>query len=574
MNERSLFLAALDKTNAAERAALLDAVCGEDGVTRRRVEKLLAAHEAAGGILDHAAVPEQATGPYQSLTEGPGTIIGPYKLLQMIGEGGFGVVYMAEQEKPIHRMVALKIIKPGMDTAQVIARFESERQALALMDHPHIAKVLDAGATASGRPYFVMELVKGIPITDFCDRNHLPPEARLKLFIDICHAIQHAHHKGVIHRDIKPSNVMVTLHDGVPVAKVIDFGVAKATGQKLTERTLFTAYGQMIGTPAYMSPEQAEMSGLDIDTRSDVYSLGVLLYELLTGTTPLESKRLREAGYAEMQRLIREEEAPRPSNRLSSLGDSATVLAGNRGLDAKQLVRLLAADLDWVVMKALDKDRGRRYDTPGHFAEDVERYLRREAILARPPSALYKLKKFARRNWVGLLTFLLTAAAVWVLAVSLLAAVLSRVVAKIPPPWWEEQQEELRQVREVAEMQAVLLRRFEKTKDAVGCRERAEMWEMLNRTDAPSLYNAACYRAVTAAVLDQDPKTPGADANRLAKEEADRAMVWLKQAVHAGYKNASHMSKDRDLDALRDREDFKKLVAELEAGPAEKQPRP
>ena len=375
MNERSLFIEALEKTNAAERAVFLDAVCGEDGALRHRLENLLAAHKAAGGVLDCPAVPEAATGPHQSLTEGPGTVIGPYKLLQQIGEGGFGLVYMAEQTRPVRRMVALKIIKPGMDTAQVIARFESERQALALMDHPNIAKVLDAGATESGRPYFVMELVKGVPVTEFCDANHLPTEDRLKLFIDVCHAIQHAHHKGIIHRDIKPSNVMVTLHDGVPVVKVIDFGVAKATGQKLTERTLFTAYGQMIGTPAYMSPEQAEMSGLDIDTRSDIYSLGVLLYEFLTGTTPLEGKRLRAAGYAEMQRLIREEEAPRPSTRLSSLGDTATVLAGCRGLDVKRLVRLLAGDLDWVVMKALEKDRGRRYDTPGHFAEDVERYL-------------------------------------------------------------------------------------------------------------------------------------------------------------------------------------------------------
>jgi len=327
-----------------------------------------------------------------------GSVIGPYKLLQQIGEGGFGVVYMAEQEKPVRRVVALKIIKPGMDTSQVIARFESERQALALMDHPNIAKVLDAGATASGHPYFVMELVKGVPITEFCDKNHLATEARLKLFVDVCHAIQHAHHKGVIHRDIKPSNVMVTLHDGVPVVKVIDFGVAKATAQKLTERTLFTAYGQMLGTPLYMSPEQAEMSGLDIDTRSDVYSLGVLLYELLTGTTPLEANRLREAGYAEMQRLIRVEEAQRPSKRLSSLGDSATVLAGNRGLDVKRLVQLLAGDLDWVVMKALEKDRDRRYGTPGSFAEDIEHYLADETVEARPASAGYRLRKILRRN--------------------------------------------------------------------------------------------------------------------------------------------------------------------------------
>ena len=271
--------------------------------------------------------------------------------------------------------------------------------------------MLDAGATDSGHPYFVMELVKGVPITEFCDKNHLPPEARLKLFLDVCHAIQHAHHKGIIHRDIKPSNVMVTLHDGVPVVKVIDFGVAKATVQKLTERTLFTAYGQMVGTPAYMSPEQAEMSGLDIDTRSDVYSLGVLLYELLTGTTPLEAERLRTAGYAEMQRLIREDEPPRPSTRLSSLGDTATVLAGNRGLDVKRLVQLLSGDLDWVVMKALEKDRNRRYDTPGGFAEDIERYLRHEAIFARPPSTAYRLKKFVQRNRATVLTAAVVAAA-------------------------------------------------------------------------------------------------------------------------------------------------------------------
>jgi serine/threonine protein kinase len=343
--------------------------------------------------------------------ENVGSVIGPYKLLQQIGQGGFGVVYMAEQERPVRRVVALKIIKPGMDTGQVIARFESERQALALMDHPNIAKVLDAGATSSGHPYFVMELVKGVPITDYCDKNHLAPEARLKLFGDVCHAIQHAHHKGIIHRDIKPSNVMVTLHDGVPVVKVIDFGIAKATVQKLTEKTLFTAYGEMVGTPEYMSPEQAEMSGLDIDTRSDVYSLGVLLYELLTGTTPLEAGRLREAGFAKMQRLIQEEETPRPSTRSSSLGDSATVIAGNRGLDVKRLAQLLAGDLDWVVMKALEKDRNRRYATPGNFAEDVDRYLRHEAILARPPSTGYRLQKLIQRNRGAVLTAVVVAGA-------------------------------------------------------------------------------------------------------------------------------------------------------------------
>lgn len=397
MTETELFAAALDKATPEERAAYLGQACADDEELRRRVQALLQAHAGADEILDRPAA-SPSTGAYVPIAERPGAIVGPYKLLQQIGEGGFGVVFMAEQEKPVRRMVALKVIKPGMDTASVIARFESERQALALMDHPNIAKVLDAGETASGRPYFVMELVKGVPVTEFCDKNHMPAGQRLKLFIDVCHAIQHAHHKGVIHRDVKPSNVLVTLHDGVPVVKVIDFGVAKATVQKLTERTLFTAYGQMVGTPAYVSPEQAEMSGLDIDTRSDVYSLGVLLYELLTGTTPLESKRLRQAGYAEMQRLIREEEAPRPSTRLSSLGESATILAGNRGTDPKQLSRLLAGDLDWIVMKSLEKDRNRRYDTPGDFAADLERYLRHDEVVARPPSVGYKLAKFARRN--------------------------------------------------------------------------------------------------------------------------------------------------------------------------------
>jgi serine/threonine protein kinase/Flp pilus assembly protein TadD len=417
---KELFLAALEVA-PEDRAAWLERECAADAGLRKHLGLMLAAHDAPQSLLDRPAaaplagcLPPEGVGLTvdQPIAERPGTVIGPYKLLQQIGEGGFGVVYMAEQERPVRRMVALKIIKPGMDTREVIARFESERQALAIMDHPNIAKVLDAGATESGFPYFVMELVKGVPITEFCDKNHVPTEGRLKLFLDVCHAVQHAHHKGVIHRDIKPSNVMVTLHDGVSVVKVIDFGVAKATVQKLTERTLFTAYGQMIGTPAYMSPEQAEMSGLDIDTRSDIYSLGVLLYELLTGTTPLESKRLREAGYAEMQRLIREEEPPRPSNRLSSLGESATLFAGNRSTDPKQLARLLAGDLDWIVMKALEKDRNRRYGTPGNFAEDIERYLRREAILARPPSAPYRLRKFVQRNRAAVLLSLFVLATV------------------------------------------------------------------------------------------------------------------------------------------------------------------
>jgi serine/threonine protein kinase/tetratricopeptide (TPR) repeat protein len=445
---KAIFLEAVEQHAPDRWPAFLEQACGGDADLRARVEQLLSAHQAVKSVKRDAAEPAAAPAATmdEPITERPGRIIGPYKLLQVIGEGGFGVVYMAEQEKPVRRMVALKIIKPGMDSAQVIARFESERQALAFMDHPNIAKVLDAGTMESpppqpspikgegdksrqpgardalppgggglgwggGRPYFVMELVKGVPITEFCDKNHMPAAERLKLFIDVCHAIQHAHHKGIIHRDIKPSNVMVTLHDGVPVVKVIDFGVAKAITQKLTERTLFTAYGQMIGTPVYMSPEQAEMSGLDIDTRSDIYSLGVLLYELLTGTTPLETKRLREAGYAEMQRMIREEEPPRPSTRLSSMRDSATILASKRGTDPRHLAQLLRGDLDWIAIKALEKDRNRRYASPGLFAEDIERYLRHEAILARPPSTAYKLRKFAQRNRAAVVTATLVAVA-------------------------------------------------------------------------------------------------------------------------------------------------------------------
>jgi serine/threonine protein kinase/WD40 repeat protein len=395
-----IFLRCAEIESEAERRRFLDHECRDDVILRQQVESLLELSEKLGRFAaqpgDTVENPPIPT--FRRMHDGPGQHVGSYKLLQQIGEGGFGIVYMAEQERPVRRLVALKIIKPGMDTAQVVARFESERQALALMDHPNIAKVLDVGATDFGRPFFVMELVKGVPITEFCDKNRLSAHARLDLFIHVCQAIQHAHHKGIIHRDIKPSNVMVTLHDGTPVPKVIDFGVAKAVVQKLTERTLFTAYGQMIGTPAYMSPEQAEMSGLDIDTRSDVYSLGVLLYELLTGTTPLDNKRLRSAGYSEIQRMIQDEEPPRPSSRLSSLGGDATILAGHRGTDVIRLVQLLKGDLDWIVMKCLEKDRTRRYPTPAELADDIGRYLRHEAITARPASALYTLRKFARRH--------------------------------------------------------------------------------------------------------------------------------------------------------------------------------
>ena len=341
---------------------------------------------------------EQSSAAITGVAEAVGATIGRYKLLERIGEGGFGVVYMAEQQHPVRRKVALKVIKPGFDTRQVIARFEAERQALALMDHENIARVLDGGATDSGRPYFVMELVHGVPITDFCDKNQLPPPERLDLFVQVCRAVQHAHTKGIIHRDIKPTNVLVTLHEGIPVPKVIDFGVAKATGQQLTEKTLFTNFAQIVGTPLYMSPEQAEMTSIDVDTRSDVYSLGVLLYELLTGTTPLDKERLKTAAFDEVRRIIREEEPPRPSTRLSTLGDQANTISARRKSDPAQLGRLVRGELDWIVMKALEKDRRQRYETASGLARDIERYLNDEPVQACPPSAPYRLKKFVRRN--------------------------------------------------------------------------------------------------------------------------------------------------------------------------------
>jgi hypothetical protein len=327
--------------------------------------------------------------------------LGPYKLLQMLGEGGCGVVYMAEQARPIRRKVAVKIIKLGMDTKNVIARFDAERQALALMDHPNIARVLDAGTTETGRPYFVMELVRGVRITEYCDKNNLDTGQRLELFIQICQAIQHAHQKGIIHRDIKPSNVLVTMHDGTPVPKVIDFGIAKAIEGKLTEQTLFTAYEQVIGTPAYMSPEQAEMSGLDVDTRSDIYSLGVLLYELLTGRTPFDPKQLMLSGLNEMRRTLRETEPQRPSNILTTLhGTELKTTAEHRHEEPPKLISMLKGDLDWIVMKALEKERSRRYETANGLAMDVQRYLNNEPVVARPPSRWYRLQKLVRRNLI------------------------------------------------------------------------------------------------------------------------------------------------------------------------------
>jgi len=401
---KEIFFAALDQPNVDARSAFLDGACGKNPLLRQRVDKLLADHFEEDAFLQTAAVDGPPTlTDTTPVTEGPGAQIDRYKLLQKLGEGGFGVVYMAEQKEPVKRRVALKIIKLGMDTKQVVARFEAERQALAMMEHPNIAKVLDAGATDTGRPYFVMELVKGVPITKYCDDNNLTTHERLDLFIPVCQAIQHAHQKGIIHRDIKPSNVMVTLHDGAPVPKVIDFGIAKATQQELTEKTLFTHYSQFIGTPAYMSPEQAEMSGLDVDTRSDIYSLGVLLYELLVGRTPLDSKELMSGGYDEIRRRIREEEPPKPSTRVNTMeGPEKTTVAKHRMIGPDQLSSELRGDLDWIVLKALEKNRTRRYETANGFVLDIKRFLNDEPVTAVAPSNGYLLKKYVRRHKASL----------------------------------------------------------------------------------------------------------------------------------------------------------------------------
>jgi serine/threonine protein kinase len=440
----TIFGEALECASHEERAEFLDRACASDRELRASVEELLQAHERAGKFLDGTAPARgaPAAGVESVVGERAGAVIGPYKLIEQIGEGGFGVVYMAQQSEPLKRLVALKIIKPGMDTRQTISRFEAERQVLALMDHPNIAKVLDAGTTGdvgqafepaananqharqagqpappTGRPYFVMELVKGTPITKYCDEHHLTIRQRLEMFIQVCQGVQHAHHKGVIHRDLKPSNILVAEYDSQPVPKVIDFGVAKALNHLLADKTIFTQFGQLVGTLDYMSPEQAKLNQLDIDTRSDIYSLGVVLYELLTGTTPVDKRRLQSAAFDEALRIIAEEDPPTPSTRVSA-SDTLPAVAASRGIEPARLSGVLAGDLDWIVMKALEKDRKRRYETASGFAADIERYLADQPVQARPPSMAYRLHKFARRNRVAL-----TATAVILLALLVAAGV-------------------------------------------------------------------------------------------------------------------------------------------------------
>jgi len=414
--EKAVFVEALELADPERRRQFLDQACGADQALREQVEKLLALSPSAGDFFKDCApaLESVAADAAQVLSAAESAVepeipetkcIGPYKLLQKLGEGGYGVVYMAEQEQPIRRRVALKIIKLGMDTKSVIARFEAERQALALMDHPNIARVLDAGATETGRPYFVMELVYGVKITEYCDQNRVSMQERLELFIQVCNAVQHAHQKGIIHRDLKPSNIMVTMHDGVPVPKVIDFGIAKATQQRLTDKTLFTSYAQLMGTPAYMSPEQMELSGLNLDTRSDIYSLGILLYELLTGRTPFDTTELLKSGVEQLRRTVCEREPLRPSAKLQTLNnEELTKTARMRRIEPPRLLSQVHGDLDWIVLKCLEKDRTRRYATANGLATDIERYLHQEPILARPPSEVYRLQKFVRRNRMGCLS--------------------------------------------------------------------------------------------------------------------------------------------------------------------------
>jgi tetratricopeptide (TPR) repeat protein len=505
--EEELFPTAL-ALPVAERQRYLEQACGGDTELLRRVQALLRVHEKVGDFLETPAVADlpdvaRAGEPKPPPEEAAGTMIGRYKLLQKIGEGGCGVVYMAEQKEPVHRRVALKVIRLGMDTKEVIARFEAERQALALMDHPNIARVFDAGATDIGRPYFVMELVRGVKITDYCDQQNLSTAERLNLFVQVCHAIQHAHQKGIIHRDIKPSNILVTLQDGEPVPKVIDFGIAKATQGRLTDQTLFTAFEQFIGTPAYMSPEQAQLSSADVDTRSDIYSLGVLLYELLTGHTPFESQELLKVGLDEMRRQIREVEPPKPSTRLRTLeAEALTTTAQHRATEPPKLLHLVRGDLDWIVMRCLEKKRARRYETANELARDLERHLHDEPVAVCPPSALYRFQKMVRRNK---------------LVVTAAAAIAAALVIGLGVSTWEYLQEKAARERAVAaEEQQSRLRQ-----EAEAARERAVAAEAEQRQLRQEA-DTALQRAVAA---EEEQGRQRQDAEQARDSEARQRAV-------------------------------------------------
>jgi serine/threonine protein kinase/tetratricopeptide (TPR) repeat protein len=516
----SIFCSAIEIELPDERRALVEQACGEDVDLRQQVERLLQAHFHGRSILDTPV--QSAATIAEPLTETTGTVIGPYKLLEQIGEGGMGAVWLAQQTEPVKRLVALKLIKAGLDSRPVIARFEAERQALALMDHPNIARVLDAGTTTTGRPYFVMELVKGEPLTRYCDKHRLTPKSRLELFIPVCQAIQHAHQKGIIHRDIKPSNVLVALYDGKPVPRVIDFGVAKAAGQSLTDKTLVTGFGNIVGTLEYMSPEQAEINQLDIDTRSDIYSLGVLLYELLAGSPPFSRKDLEKAGMLEMLRVIREKEPPAPSTKLST-AESLPTLAANRSTEPAKLTKLVRGELDWIVMKALEKDRNRRYATASAFALDVERYLRDEPVEACPPSAWYRFRKFARRNQVALTVTALVAV---VLSLATAISAWQAIRATEAEGLAEDRFEQEKQAKQAAE-----------TAHAESDREKAEKGKALVRVSQEKVRADQNLAQASKAVKDYLTKVAGdrllheADFTNLRRELLESALPFYLDFV-------------------------------------------
>jgi serine/threonine protein kinase len=511
MTELELFEAALERS-PADRAACLDEACAGNQPLRQRLDALLARHEKAASFLEAPAAGLHATVDQPS-RERPGSVIaGRYKLLEQIGEGGMGTVWVAEQTKPVKRRVALKLIKPGMDSRQVLSRFDAERQALALMDHPNIAKVYDGGMTDEGRPFFVMEYVKGMPITEYCDHVRLSIADRLKLFVPVCQAVQHAHHKGIIHRDLKPSNILICLYDGQPVPKVIDFGLAKAMHQPLTEHTLYTAHGLMVGTPLYMSPEQAEFNNLDVDTRTDIYSLGVILYELLTGATPLQKLQFKDAAFQEILRLIKEVEPQRPSLKIGT-SVSLPAIAAQRSLEPAQLSRAVRGDLDWIVMKSLEKERSRRYETATSLARDIERYLDNEPVQARPPSTAYRVRKYAQRHKVAVAAGLLV-------AVSLLLGTVISTWQAIRATTAER----LAQQRLVQEQQAldeaITARQY-----ATYQRDRAVKAERESQANLQSLQQVARERAISE-TLTGDPERAEA-AIRLA-EGANVSKAWTE----------------------------------------------